>query len=66
MHAHMRSRDAKSDEPGRSEPPEPAPEVARLLALQQSAGNAVVARAVLARKRFADQDTALEWLTGKP
>ncbi len=67
MHAYMRlPHDAKSDEPGRSEAPEPAPEVAHLLALQQSAGNAVVARAVLARKKFADQDTALEWLAGKP
>src|SRR5687767_14238957 len=67
MPAHLRlSDEALDDKSERAEAPQPAPDVARLLALQRSAGNAVVARAVLARKKFASQDAALEWLDDKP
>src|SRR5829696_7677908 len=66
MHTQRRMpRERRRDEHESSELPRPVPEVAQLLALQGSVGNAAVARAVLARKKFASQDAAIEWLEDK-
>jgi hypothetical protein len=66
MHAQRRMpRERRQDEHEPSELARLVPEVAQLLALQGSVGNALVARAVLARKKFASQDAAIEWLEDK-
>jgi hypothetical protein len=66
MHGQRRlPRERPQEEHEASELPLPMPEVAHLLALQRSVGNAAVARAVLARKKFANQEAAIEWLQGK-